>query len=673
MCGIAGIFNLKDNPPVSLQKLKRMIYIQKHRGPDQFGCFLNDNVALAHARLSILDIEGGIQPIHNEDKSIWIVYNGEVFNFPELKKELLGKGHKFYTSTDTEVIVHLYEEFGTGCLAKLNGQFAFAIWDKKKQLIFAGRDRVGIRPFYYTIQNNVLYFASELKSLFTLDNISRNPDFQTLDQIFTFWTPLPGNTFFKEINELPPANYIVVTKDDISIKSYWQLPLSTTQGSLITNKAEAIEKASYLLEDAAKIRLRADVPVGTYLSGGLDSSGITSIVKNKFNNKLKTYGIRFEEEDFDEGKYQQEMVDYLHVDHSSITISNSEIGENIEQVLWHTEKPILRTSPIPLFMLSKLVHENNYKVVLTGEGADEIFGGYNIFKEAKIRYFWSKFPDSKLRPLLLAKLYPYIFKDSRLNSTLVAFFKYGLDKPDNPFFSHQIRWNNTGKIKNFFSQAIQEEISSNDNESKLLNHLPEEFTKLEVLEKSQLLEIILFLSGYLLSSQGDRVAMAHSVEMRLPFLDHRIIEFMASVSPELKMNGLNEKYLLKEIFKTFLPESIINRAKNPYRAPISNSIFINAKLLNEYLSKSIIEGSGIFNFEKVERLKKKLRNSPQVSETDNMALIGILSAQIIYQKFVQSFLYYYDDNFQFDVLFDERTSNKENLSTGNNIYNTTVN
>ena len=659
MCGIAGILNLEQSQAVTPEALKRMIYIQWHRGPDECGIYLDDYIGLAHARLSIIDLEGGTQPIHNEDRSLWIVYNGEVFNYPELREKLVKLGHKFYTSSDTEIILHLYEEKGVECLNDLNGQFAIAIWNSKNKTLFLARDRVGIRPLFYTVQNERLYFASEIKAIFANNEIHRTIDQESLDQIFTFWTTLPGKTVFDNISELLPAHYMLISPQGITINRYWNLPFFDNKECVDKKTDDLVSQVSETLMDAVKIRLRADVPVGSYLSGGLDSSGITETVKNNFNNELRSFGIRFENEDYDEGSFQKEMVHYLNVNHSEIKVSNNDIGSNLEDVLWHTEKPLLRTGPIPLYLLSNLVNQSGYKVVLTGEGADEIFGGYNIFKEAKIRNFWAKDPDSKLRPLLLAKLYPYIFKDNRLNQTLIAFFKSGIDNPDDPFFSHHIRWKNTSKIKTFFSEQIKNSNKDYNNFAELIKLLPEDYPKWDTVTKAQFLETLIFLSSYLLSSQGDRVAMAHSVEMRLPYLDYRVIELMGKVNSELKLNGLNEKYLLKQIFKDRLPNRIVNRWKNPYRAPINKAIMnSNLNLVKEYCSEESLRNSGLFDTVKVARLINKLGKFSNASEVDEMALIGIISTQIIHKKFVENFQYDYDETDSLNLFFDFRSSNK---------------
>ena len=412
--------------------------------------------------------------------------------------------------------------------------------------------------------------------------------------------------------------------------------------------------------DSVKIRLRADVPVGTYLSGGLDSSALTETVKKNFNNELRSFGIRFENKDYDEGRFQNEMVDFLKVNHSEIIASNDAIGANLENVLWHTEKPLLRTGPIPLYILSGLVNQSGYKVVLTGEGADEFFGGYDIFKEAKIRSFWAKDPDSKLRPLLLGRLYPYIFKDDRLKQTLIAFFKNGIDNPDDPFFSHNIRWKNTGKIKNFFSEQVKDLTRNYDSYSELMKLLPANYFNWDTVTKSQFLESLIFLSNYLLSSQGDRVAMAHSVELRVPYLDHRVIELLGKVNSEIKINGLNEKYLLKQVFKNRLPSNIIKRWKNPYRAPINKALLSNnLHLVENYCSEDALKRSGIFDPIKVLKLINKLAKLDKAGEFDEMALVGIISTQLIHKNFIEDFQDIHSGSDKFDTFFDYRSVNDQ--------------
>jgi asparagine synthase (glutamine-hydrolysing) len=654
MCGIAGILNLKEQKPLGLDSLESMASVLNHRGPDESGLYIDDYVALAHTRLSIFGLKDGIQPIHNENKNLWIIYNGEIFNFPELKKDLISRGHSFYTSTDTEVIIHLFEEKGEECLNYLNGQFVFAIWNSDNREIFIARDRIGIRPLHYTFYNNQFIFGSEIKSIFSFDHIPRKIDPLMLDQVFTFWTTLPGKTIFENIFELPPGHFIKISPEGIKLKKFWELKFYPPDELFTYSTNEAAEAINELLLDSIKIRLRADVLVGSYLSGGLDSSGITSLISKNFNNDLRTFGITFEEKTFDESDYQRQMVSYLGTKHSEVRALNNQIYSSFEDVIWHCEKPILRTAPVPLYILSKVVHESGYKVVLTGEGADEIFGGYDIFKEAKIRNFWAKQPDSQLRPLLLSKLYPDILSDPKLVPTLKSFFGVGLNNSADPLFSHLIRWNNTSRLKTFFSNEVKEQTNNYNCLEDLREILPDQFTKWDPLSKAQYLEIIIFLSNYLLSSQGDRVAMANSVEIRLPYLDYRVIEFMSKIPENLKLNGLNEKFLLKKIYKNVLPDNIIRRAKHPYRAPIKQSLlkyFTNSgktKKLNGIISSSL------FDKVKVEKLVNKLERFEHVSEWDNMALTGIISTEIINDRFIENFNIKNLKSFRFNVIFDKR-------------------
>jgi asparagine synthase (glutamine-hydrolysing) len=639
MCGIAGICHLNGPNHVSLDSIKGMTGFLCHRGPDEAGIYLDDQVGLGHARLSIIDLSKGTQPIHNEDGSLWIIYNGEVFNYPELKEDLLQKGHQFYTTSDTEVLLHLYEEHGPDCLTQLNGQFAVAIWDAKRKELFLTRDRVGIRPLYYTILNNTLIFASEIKSIFANKNVSRRIDPIAMDQIFTFWTTLTPRTVYKDIYELPPGHYLKTSNGKITFKRYWDIPLyPRTEQSDLAPK-EISRQVQELLADAVRIRLRADVPVGCYLSGGLDSSGVTALVVRNFNRNVRTFGIRFESAGFDEGEHQSLMVRHLNVNHTDLKVTDEQIGASLPDCLWHCEKPLLRTAPVPLFLLSDVVRRSNYKVVVTGEGADEVFGGYNIFREAKVRRFLTKYPSSQKRAELIGRLYPYIFRNPRLKRSLQSFFTKGLDKINDPLFSHFIRWENTGRIKTFFSQELLDAIGQYDGYQQVRQSLPDVFEHADDLSRAQYLEMAIFLSNYLLSSQGDRVAMAHSVEIRLPFLDFRVIDFMARIPSKWKILGLNEKHILKKSFEKILPKEITSRPKNPYRAPIKQSLLnaATAEYTKESLSDKSLNEAGLFDAGKVAKLLRKAQKVEDLSEIDSMALVGVLSSQIIYRKFIQDF------------------------------------
>jgi asparagine synthase (glutamine-hydrolysing) len=642
MCGIAGILALRESTSVQEDILVRMISALHHRGPDESGLFVSPQIGLASARLSIIGIDGGTQPIANEDESLWIVFNGEAFNYIELKEELVQKGHRFSTRTDTEVVLHLYEEFGPDGLNKINGQFAFAIWDTRCRELFLARDRVGIRPLHYYTDANNFVFASEIKAVFQHPDVPRSLDLESLGQVFTLWTTVTPRTIFRGVQELPPGHYLRLSKNGIRIERFWSLPSRLTETRRSTFPGVAQEELQALLADAVRVRLRADVPVGAYLSGGLDSSIITALISRNFNNRLQTFSIGFQEGRFDETPFQEAAAHHLGTEHHMALTRNADIREHFPDVVWHCEKPLLRTAPVPLYLLSRAVRDHHFKVVLTGEGADEIFGGYNIFKEAKIRRTCALHPDSRLRPLLLGKLYPYIFKASSPGPAyLEKFFAASAKDLSDPVFSHRIRWRNSGRNSTFFSTEAQTAMAAVSPIQAVIDRLQPEFESLDPLSQAQLLEMDVFMSNYLLSSQGDRVAMANSIEIRMPFLDYRVIEFAMRLPPHWKIYGLTEKRFLRHTFKNLLPPSIADRPKQPYRAPVREVFPQTASpdYVDEMLSEEAVKRSGYFNPAKVAGLAKKIRSTEAASagETQDMAFLGILSTQLIHHQYIENF------------------------------------
>jgi len=637
MCGIAGTFAIIDDVRPDRSVLERMIYAVRHRGPDGFGFYISERAGLAHARLSIIDLEGGWQPLSNEDKSLWIIFNGEIYNYPELRVDLEKRGHVFATHSDTEVIVHLFEEKGPHCLDELNGQFAIAIYDVRKQELFLARDRLGVRPLFYTRHDGCFYFGSEIKSLFSADpSAPRRFNPRVLGDIFTFWTPAAHETVFESVYQLPPGHWMRVDRLGVHApKRYWDIPFCPDPDGSVSEKEYAAGLRDLLI-DAVRLRLRADVPVGAYLSGGLDSSAITSLIKHFTTNPLKTFSVAFADRVYDERDEQDRMVQYLGTDHHEIVCGYETIGAVFPEVIWHAEVPILRTAPAPMYVLSGLVRQNEYKVVLTGEGSDEILGGYDIFKEARIRSFIHKNPDSALRPLLLKRLYPYLaLSPTRSAEYARQFFDTDGDV-DNLFYAHRPRWKTTRGTQTFFSDFVAEAAGRPEER---LDYLAPSLQGLDYFLRAQYVEAKLLLGNYLLSSQGDRMAMAHSVEGRYPFLDHRVVEFAGRIPARLKMKVLNEKNILKQAVADVLPDAILRRKKQPYMAPDILSFFGDnePEYLPYYLSEAMLKEAGIFKPNAVEGLVAKCRKKNRQGFKENMAFVGILSTQIVYDKFIKNF------------------------------------
>lgn len=617
--------------------LERMIATLRHRGPDGVGYYRSAPCALAHTRLSIIDLETGGQPMANEDATVWTVFNGEIFNFIELRTELQRAGHRFGTRSDTEVIVHAYEQYGDRFVEHLNGQFALALWDVRRQRLLLARDRVGIRPLFYAQSGGKLLFASEMKAILAVAPDLAVLDEQGLAQIFTFWGSVGEGTVFKGVRSLPPGHLLVIDKRIGTPERYWDWTFPQGGGRNDLSLDEAAEALRGRLNEAVRQQLRSDVPVGAYLSGGLDSCGIAALAREQVG-RLQTFSITFEDPEFDESAYQRQMAEYLGVRHSAVRCTTGDIGEVFPDLIWHTETPVLRTAPAPLMLLARHVHEQGFKVVLTGEGADEVFGGYDLFKEGKIRRFWARRPDSAWRPHLLSRLYPYLARSPVANRHFARlFFGQHLEDLNHPFYAHLTRWATTRGIFKLLSPDLQSRLTNARTEEALRELLPQGFGTWSDLARDQYVEVKTLLEGYLLSSQGDRVALAHSVEGRLPYLDHRVVEFVNGLSPRYKLRGLQEKVLLRRALRGLVPEQIRRRVKQPYRAPDSCSFFKEGKALPyvaDLLSDSNVRRTGYFRPAAVHRLVEKCRTGGALGAGDNMAFVGVLSTQLLHEHFL---------------------------------------
>ena len=618
-----------------------MIRTLEHRGPDGFGYHCDESIGLAHARLSIIDLETGDQPIRNPSGSVWTVLNGEIFNYLELRRALEAEGRVFYTRSDTEVIVHLYDRDGDRFVEHLNGQFAIALWDAARKRLVLARDRAGIRPLYLTRDGGRLWFASEPAALLAALPHRATLDPRGLAETFATWSPIEPHTVYRGIDSLPPGHLLTREADGReTLHRYWDWTFPDAENTAPARYSGGIERATAelreLLIDAVRLQLRADVPVGAYLSGGLDSSGIVAMIRRFTDTPVRTFSVAFDDGEFDESEYQLAMVRHLGTDHTTLRCTRRDIGDAFPRLIRHTGAPVLRTAPVPLMLLAGCVREHGYKVVLTGEGADEVFGGYDLFKEAKVRRFWARQPGSAFRPRLLERLYGYLPNSPVRNPAFAqSFFGQGMQHLHRPVFAHAPRWATSQRALNLFSPELRAELGGFDPLDAFETTLPADIARWSPLARDQYVEAKSLLAGYLLSSQGDRAAMANSIEGRVPYLDHRVIEFANRLPPSWKIRGMTEKYLLRRALAGLLPEDILRRTKQPYRAPDSASFFFDGHPLAyvaDALSESSLRDAGYFDPAAVSRLYEKCRAGRATGFADNQAFVGVLSTMLLHRS-----------------------------------------
>ena len=639
MCGIAGSVALAPAvAPPDRSDIEAMVAALRHRGPDESGLYRDRRAALGHARLSIIDLATGQQPLAGEHDRVWVVFNGEIYNYLELREELAALGHVFRTRSDTEVIVHAWEEWADGAFARFNGQFAIALWDAVDETLVLARDPLGIRPIYLCEHDGRLWFASEVKAIFAgAPSIPRRLDPLGLAEVFTFWTSVAPQGVFEGVTELEPGHVRTIRAGRTTDRAFWEprYPVDTGAafGGSVEDAAQAVLEA---LEASVRLRmLRADVPVGCYLSGGLDSSLIAALGLRAKGDRFSTYSIRFEDAEFDETPFQRLMAEHLGSDHHEVTVSRRAIAAAFPAVVAHAERPLLRTAPAPMYLLSQLVRESGTKVVLTGEGADELFAGYDLFREGRIRRFWGRRPDSTLRPLLLRRLYPYLARSPVAQQAMAEEF-FGRDREAwaSVGFAHGPRWRSAAALQRLFTPDLRRTIAGADVTRRLLARLPDDVGRWPALAQDQLLEIRTLLSGYLLASQGDRMLMAHSVEGRFPFLDPGLVELANALPPSFKLRGLDEKHVLKRAAAGVVPEAILRRPKQPYRAPDALAFTGEDRpgWVDDLVAPGTVSAAGVFDPASVERLWRKCRagaGRAPLSNADNMALVGVLSTGLL--------------------------------------------
>ena len=648
MCGLAGYLGTPVEAGGERALLERMIHTLAHRGPDGYGFHVEPGVGLAHARLSIIDLSTGDQPIHNPARTAWTVFNGEIFNYVELRRELEAEGRVFYTRSDTEVIVHLYDRDGDRFVEHLNGQFAIALWDSARRRLVLARDRTGIRPLYHARANGALWFASEPKALFAAAPGLARLSARGLLQAFSYWAPLDPDTVYEGVRSLPPGHVLAIEADGReTLTQYWDWTFpdaADTRPARFASFDHAVAELRERLIDAVRLQLRADVPVGAYLSGGLDSSGIVALIRGFTDTPVRTFSVAFDQPEFDESEHQLAMVRHLGTEHSMLRISPGDIGRAFPRLIAHTETPVLRTAAVPLMLLADSVRAHGYTVVLTGEGADEVFGGYDLFKEAKVRRFWARQPGSQLRPKLLSRLYGYLEHSPAANPAFAAsFFGQGREHIDRAIFAHVPRWTTSQRALAFLSPELRAAAGDWDALAFAEARLPAGIMAWSPLARDQYVEAKTLLAGYLLAAQGDRVAMAASIEGRYPYLDHTLVEFANTLPPQWKIRGLTEKHILRRALsapgsgagQALLPRDIAQRTKQPYRAPDSASFFVDGRPLAyvaDLFAPSNLRASGLFDVDATTRLFAKARAGKVIGFADNQAFVGLLSTLLLLRE-----------------------------------------
>jgi len=623
MCGICGIINLDPTHRVNFKMLKMMCNEIYYRGPDADGYFVEENVGLGMRRLSIIDLQGGFQPIYNEDKSICIVFNGEIYNFRQLRSELIKIGHRFYTNSDTEVIIHLYEEFGENCVKRLRGMFAFAIWDNNKKQLFIARDRLGIKPLYYSITSGSFLFSSELKCILSTSMVHKEIDLTALSDFFSFlYVPAP-RTIFKNIFKLMPAHYLVLKNHNLIINKYWTLEFEWNKRKDLN---EYINEFYELFEESVKLRMISDVPLGAFLSGGIDSSLVVGVMSKISNKPVETFSIGYQQggEYYDERKYAKIVSSLFNTQHHEFILKFEDINNLIKTIFIHFDEPIADSSALPNYLISRETRKF-VTVALSGLGGDELSAGYERYLGIKFAKLYQRIPN-----ILRKEIIPNIINalpDSRKGVHFYNRLKRFVNNANSPFlelYFNIIAEFNTMEKQQLFTPEVLKEITR-PSEEIFREHCPQYMDDSNLLEKMLYIDLKTYLVDDLLTIT-DRMSMAHSLEARVPFLDHKLVEFFASIPGDLKLNGFTKKFILKKAAERLLPKTVIYRRKMGFSVPL---VVWMRKELKEYIKKTIFEdpikNMDFFNYTYIRKISEEHFSSKANHEEKLWALISFIT------------------------------------------------
>ncbi|MGQ9661775.1 MAG: asparagine synthase (glutamine-hydrolyzing) [Kiritimatiellia bacterium] len=619
MCGICG-FNWNDPELVA-----RMADQLRHRGPDQRGIYTDEHVSLGHRRLSIIDLsENGRQPMTNEDGTVILVFNGEIYNFQQLRNLLEPKGHAFRSQTDSEVIIHGYEEYGTQIVEKLRGMFAFAIWDRKKRILLLVRDRIGIKPLYYYWKDGRLIFASEIKAILEDRSVSRELDPQALYDYLGFeFVPAPA-TMFRGISKLPAGHYLILCEDWLSLSRYWE-PSFAPRPEKITF-SEAVERERALLDEAVSSHLVSDVPLGVLLSGGLDSSLIVAMMRRHVSGQLRTFTIGYPDETFSELDYAQEVAERFETDHHVLMIDEFK-PQYIEQALWHLDEPMTDLSTVPLLLACQQAREH-VTVCLSGEGGDESYAGYDRFKASRLERYYRLLPRP-LRKRVIAPLAQRL-PDQPQKKGFVNTFKRFIEGAELPEKGQHLRWQfflTNGQDRLLFKKEFQERVVMDA--FRLLDDYLRRCDATDVVNREIYLDLRFMMTNSVLM-KVDKMSMANSLEIRVPLLDHVLVEFLASLPGKWKLNGLETKHILRAALRGLLPDRIVNRGKQGYSLPVKQLLRTQLK---SYMIELLHESPLIREHVQMEELDRLISEHLEMKHNHNHILWALMNVAIWQQRF----------------------------------------
>jgi asparagine synthase (glutamine-hydrolysing) len=588
MCGIAGLLSLSDKP-VFDEEVATMCDAMAHRGPDDAGYYSDDRIAIGMRRLSIIDLSTGHQPVHNEDKTIWVVFNGEIYNFKTLRASLERQGHQFYSGTDTEVIVHLYEQYGERCVEKMRGMFAFAVWDSRRKSLLLARDRIGVKPLFYTVTGGRFAFGSELKVLLQLPEVERRLNWESVNHLFTTMCTPSSESIVEGVHKLKPGHLLIVSaKDGIRVREYWDVVFDPDYGK---PEQYFVERLRDLLEQSVRLRMISDVPLGAFLSGGIDSSAVVATMARLGTGRVKTFSIGFTEPEYSELAYARQVVQKFDTDHHELVLEPNVLGI-IDDLAWYLDEPFGDSSAIPTYMVSKMASEH-VTVVLSGDGGDELFAGYDRYLVEQRERKMARIPEPVRQAAGL------VGRSMREGMKGRNFLRHLALNGADRYFDACVLFRKFEKASLFTPDAYSE-IQDRDSLGLWRDFLQK--SRMHWLSALQYLDIKNYLPNDIMT-KVDRMSMAHSIEAREPLLDHKFIEFAATIPPELKLKGVTTKYIFKKAMEGILPDQILYRPKRGFAVPLGRWFRgqLSSFMRDLLLSRRSIE-RGIFNRAYLERL-----------------------------------------------------------------------